>query len=158
MSSSVRGRLSLPDTLAELWNRNARYNGDRLATVSGERRIPFKLLFDRATQLGNALARFGLRKHDRVAMLAMNRHEWFEVYGACHLSALIVATVNFRLAPPEIAYILRDCSPRVLIFEDQYAPMIEALRAELPGIEQYVCIGAEPDWAHDYDALLESET
>ena len=91
----------MPDTLAELWNRNARYNGDRLATVSGERRIPFKLLFDRATQLGNALARFGLRKHDRVAMLAMNRHEWFEVYGACHLSALIVATVNFRLAPPE---------------------------------------------------------
>jgi acyl-CoA synthetase (AMP-forming)/AMP-acid ligase II len=144
------------DTLAELWNRNARYNGDRLATVIGERRTPFKVLFDRATRLADALARFGLRKHDRIAMLAMNRHEWFEVYGACHLSAFIVATVNFRLAPPEVAYILRDCSPRVLIFEEQYAPMIGTLRAELPGIEQYVCIGAKPDWAHDYDTLLES--
>jgi acyl-CoA synthetase (AMP-forming)/AMP-acid ligase II len=144
------------DTLAELWNRNARYNGDRLATVVGDRRIPFRVLFDRATRLGNALAQFGLRKHDRVAMLAMNRHEWFEVYGACHLSAFIVATVNFRLAPPEVAYILRDCSPRVLIFEEQYAPMIESLRAELPDIDQYVCIGAGLDWAHDYDALLES--
>ena len=80
------------DTLAELWNRNARYNGDRLATVVGDRRTTFKVLFYRATRLGNALAQFGLRKHDRVAMLAMNRHEWFEVYGACHLSAFIVAS------------------------------------------------------------------
>ncbi|MDB5968491.1 MAG: AMP-dependent synthetase and ligase [Hydrocarboniphaga sp.] len=144
------------DTLAQLWNRNVRYNGDRLATVVGERRTSFKTLFDRATKLGNALSRLGLRKHDRVAMLAMNRHEWFEVYGACHLSAFIVATVNFRLAPPEVAYILGDCSPRVLIFEEQYAPMIEALRAELPGIEHYVCIGAKPDWAHDYDVFLDS--
>src|ERR1700736_2171143 len=127
------------ETLAELWNRNARYNGARLATGVGDRRTCFKALFERGSKLGNALARFGLRKHDRVAMLAMNRHEWFEVYGACHLSAFIVATVNFRLAPPEVAYILRDCSPRVLIFEKQYAPMIGTLRAELPGIEQYVC-------------------
>ena len=149
------------ETLAQLWNRNLRYNGDRPATVVGDRRTGFKTLFDRATKLGNALSGLGLRKHDRVAILAMNRHEWFEIYGACHLSAFIVATVNFRLAPPEVAYILRDCSPRVLIFEEQYAPMIEALRAELPGIEQYVCIGAKPDlahefWALDYDALLES--
>ncbi len=144
------------ETLAEIWVRNARYRPDRLALVFEDRRTTHGALYERALKLANALARLGVRKHDRVAMYAMNRHEWFELYGACHLASFIAATVNFRLAAPEIAFILQDSSPRVLVFEAQYAGVVDSLRAALPAGTVLVCIGEAPDWALGFDDVLGS--
>jgi acyl-CoA synthetase (AMP-forming)/AMP-acid ligase II len=64
--------------------------------------------------------------------------------------------VNFRLAGPEIAQVIGDAAPRVLLFEAQYTDVIAALRKELRSVEHYVCIGRGPEWAEPYDALLEA--
>lgn len=145
-------------TLAEIWHRNMKYNSDRTALVFEGRRTSYAELGSRALQLGNALSRSGMRKNDRVAMLSMNREEWFEVYGASHLHGFIVATVNFRLAAPEIAYILGDSTPRVLIFEDAYADLIASIRSQIPGVEHFVCMGDAPNWAVAYDDFIATGT
>jgi len=142
-------------TLADIWIRNRLYNADRLALVYGDLRLTHRELASRALRLGNALASLGIRKNDRVAMLAMNNVEWMELYGASHFFSFIVATVNFRLAPPEIAHIIKDSSPKVLIFEDQYAGALEIIRSELKSVEHFVCIGEEcPEWATPYAMLV----
>src|SRR5262249_51527201 len=129
---------------------------NRLALVYEDKRLTYKQVFERGRKLASALYGLGVRRQDRVSMLAMNTAEWFDYYAACDMSGFIAATVNFRLAPPEIEYILKDSSPKVVIFEEQYIPVIEAIRANLPGVQRFVCIGRAPEWAASYDKLLAS--
>jgi acyl-CoA synthetase (AMP-forming)/AMP-acid ligase II len=106
-------------------------------------------------QLASAVYRLGLRAQDRLGVLAMNCAEYLEVYGAGEVAPFIVAPVNYRLAPPEIAFVVRDAGPRIFFFEKQYEGTVETLRAQLPSVEHFVCIGGEPpSWAVAYEGLL----
>jgi acyl-CoA synthetase (AMP-forming)/AMP-acid ligase II len=142
-------------TMAELWRSSLRRFGGQIALVHDGQQRTYRDLVDRGRRLAGGLHGLGVRHQDRVSMLAMNRAEWFDYYCAAETSGFIAATVNFRLAVPEFAYILKDSAPRVLIFEDQYAEAVAGLRGQLPDIETYVCIGRNrPDWALDYDTVL----
>ena len=143
-------------TCAEIILRHGRRSPDRVAVIFEQGRTTYGDLLSRSKRLGEALRQRGVAAQDRVAVLAMNCNEWFELGFACHLNAFILATVNFRLAPPEIAYILEDSAPKVLVFEQQYAQTVAALRGQLPSIEHYICLGDAPAWAVSYDAVLAS--
>ena len=144
------------NTLREMLDRNAACFTDQLAIVCEGSQFTYGELHVRAHKLGSALFRLGARRQDRISILAMNCSEYFDVYAACQLAGFITATVNFRLAAPEIEYIVRDSDPKILIFEAQYADLVDQLRARLPGIEHYVCIGEAPVWAENFDAVLAS--
>jgi len=63
----------------------------------------------------------------------------------------------YQLSPraPEIAYIIGDAAPVVLIFEQQYEQLISGLRSQLPSVQHYICIGADvPRWARSYEETL----
>jgi acyl-CoA synthetase (AMP-forming)/AMP-acid ligase II len=147
-------------SMREVLERNARFHGEETFLICAGRRATFRQYAERAMRLASALEGLGLRRQDRVAILAMNCPEYLEVYGACEVAPFIVAPVNFRLAPPEIEYVLKDVTPRVLILEQQYVPVLNALRDRLVGIEHFIVIpgepGALPTWARSYEALLES--
>ncbi|MGF6441614.1 class I adenylate-forming enzyme family protein [Paraburkholderia youngii] len=143
-------------TLGEMIERNARLHADHTALVYAERRLTHAQLAERARRFSGALYQRGLRRQDRVAILAMNCAEYYETYRACEWAGFILATVNFRLAPAEILYILKDAAPKALVFEAQYADVVDGLRSQLPGIEQYICIGDAPDWAVSFEAVMEA--
>jgi acyl-CoA synthetase (AMP-forming)/AMP-acid ligase II len=143
-------------TIGELLQRNARFYPDKEALVFEDRRHTYRTLLARVKRLADGLHRIGLRRQDRVAILAMNCVEYMELLSAGDWAGFIVATLNFRLAAPELEWIARDAAPRVLVFEAQYAPLVAELRARLPDIEQYVCIGGTPPpWAHDFEGVVE---
>jgi acyl-CoA synthetase (AMP-forming)/AMP-acid ligase II len=126
--------LPLGDLLAE----NALRFPDTAAYMAGNRTRTHRALRDRAAALAAALADRGLRRQDRIAVLGTNSIEFGEVLAAGQLSGLVVATVNYRLAAAEIAAILRDADPAVLFVGAEYVPLIESVRATLPGITAYV--------------------
>jgi acyl-CoA synthetase (AMP-forming)/AMP-acid ligase II len=143
-------------TLGEMVERNALHFADDVCVVYEGRRFTNREHLGRARRLAAALYDAGCRRQDRVSILAMNTSEYVEVFSACWLSGFIVSTVNFRLALPEFRYVLTDTAPKVLIFEAQYAGVVDALRGELPSVERFVCIGRPtPEWAQDYEALLD---
>jgi len=143
------------ETLGDILRNNAHKFPDETAFVYGDRRITFRAYHARAARLSAAIWQRGLRRQDRVSILSQNTVEFMEAYAACELAGFIAATVNWRLAPPEIQYILTDSTPRMLVFEAQYAATIDQIRGQLPHIETYVCFGgATPDWAIDYEALV----
>ena len=143
------------ETLGDVLRNNAHKFPDETAYSHEGRRVSFSEHFDRANRLSSALWTRGIRRQDRVSVLSQNTLEFMECYAACELAGYIAATVNWRLAPPEIAYILGDSTPRVLIFEAQYAATIEQIRDKLGHIEFYLCFGGPvPDWAEDYEAFL----
>ena len=145
------------DTLGDIQRNNAAKFPDELAWVIGGDRVTFRQHFERAQKLASAIYRLGIRRQDRIAVLSQNTRAFMEIYGAGELAGFIVATVNYRLAAPEMSYILTDATPRVLFFEARYTEIIDSLRASLPHIETYVCFGgAVPEWAQDYQELVAS--
>jgi acyl-CoA synthetase (AMP-forming)/AMP-acid ligase II len=144
-------------TIGELLERNASFYPHKEALICGGRRLTWQELVDRARRLADGLHQLGLARQDRVAILSMNCPEYMELLSAGDWAGYIVTTVNFRLAPPEIEWLLGDASPRVLVFEAQYAELVDALRGKLPGIQAYVCIGGDaPSWAQPFEAVVAS--
>lgn len=144
------------ETLGNLLANNAHKFPDELAFIyAGGARVTFAQHHARAQKLASALHRIGARRQDRISMLSQNTPEFMEVYSAGELAGFIVATVNFRLAAPEMHHILTDATPRILIFEAGYAATIASLRHRLPHIENYVCFGGDcPEWALNYEDFI----
>ena len=143
-------------SLRTFWECNARWYGHQAAFVHGSLRRSYVEVFERARKLGSALYTLGMRSQDRLSILAMNSDSYLEVYAAGECSGFIIATVNFRLAGPEVKYIVEDAAPTVLIFEAQYAGLVDSIRSQL-SVKHYVSIGGEtPPWATDYESLLMS--
>jgi acyl-CoA synthetase (AMP-forming)/AMP-acid ligase II len=130
--------LALGDTLV----RNATWFADTPAYVADGRVLTHARLLARAARLASALAAAGVRRQDRVSVLGRNSIEFGEVLAAGQLSGIIIATVNFRLAGPEIASIVADAGPRVLIADAEYLPLIASHRTRFPSVELVVGIGA----------------
>lgn len=126
--------------LADTIRLNAVRFGAVPAYIADDRSITHLELHDHATAVAAALGGAGLRHQDRIAVLGRNSIELGEVLAAGQLSGLVVATVNFRLAAPEIARILTDAAPRALFVDPEYLPVVDAIRAEL-GVELIICFG-----------------
>jgi acyl-CoA synthetase (AMP-forming)/AMP-acid ligase II len=152
--------MRVPQTLADMLDNNAWKYPDETAFVWGDRRVTHAEHHVRASRLANALNRLGMRRQDRVGILSQNSLEFQEVYSACELSGFICATVNWRLAVPEMVYIVNDGAPKVLVFEAAYAEAVLAMRSQLISVEHFVCIGGKAapglDFALDYDDLVAS--
>ena len=134
--------------------RNAGLYPQQTAVVCGERRLSHAQFAERVRRLANALCDRGLRRQDRVAILAQNCPEYLEAYGASEVAGFIATTVNYRLAPPEVAYVLQDSQPAALLFEAGYADLVAGLRPSLPHVQHYICIGGLVDGAEEYEAVL----
>ena len=96
-------RLVLPEVIG----RGGRARPDRTALVFGERAVTHAELHERAARMAAVLAAQGVGHGDRVALLLHNGLEFVETLLGCHLLGAVAVPVNFRLAPDEIAYILR---------------------------------------------------
>ena len=145
------------ETMGEVIARNESFYPDSEAYVQAGHRLTHKQYAERVRTLGSALSRLGVAQQHRISILSMNSIEYCELLGACEWNGYIAVTINFRLTENEIAYVLQDSDPRVLIFEEQYADTIERLREQFPAIELYICIGDAPDWAIAYELLFDKE-
>ncbi|MEM8905793.1 MAG: AMP-binding protein [Actinomycetota bacterium] len=136
---------------------------DRPSMVSGEYRATLGEHTERVLHLCGALGgELGVVPGDRFAVMALNSHQYIELWHAAFLGAGIINPLNLRLAPPELAYILADSGTEVVFTDGFFAPLVAAAiaAAEEPlPIRHVVLIGdGEYDGAHDYETLLAAAT
>jgi fatty-acyl-CoA synthase len=107
----------------------------------------------RALQLAQRLDRDGIRLGDRVATLAWNtwRHleSWYGILGI----GAVYHTVNPRLFPDQIPWIINHAEDRVMITDLTFLPLLEKLAPQLPNIERYIVL---TDAAHLPDTKLKN--
>ena len=89
---------------------------------------------ERVNRMAHALTAWGVGKGERVAVLMANASEFLEIFFACAKTGAIMVPVNFRLAVPELAYIFRDCAPRVLVYSADFAAKVGEVKASWPGM------------------------
>ncbi len=107
--------------------------------------ITWAQLHTRVSALADALHRRGVGYGDRVMVLMLNRPEFVEAVLAANMLGAIAVPVNFRLAPPELAFLVQDCTARVLVTEPALAPAATATREIAPVLETIVVAGADSD-------------
>jgi fatty-acyl-CoA synthase len=112
----------------------------------------------RVTALAGALSRRGVEFGDRVLILMLNRTEFIESVLAANLLGAIAVPVNFRMTPPEIAFLVGDCQPRIVVTEPVLAAVATAVRQLDPTLADVVVAGGTTeDGLLGYDDLLTEE-
>jgi acyl-CoA synthetase (AMP-forming)/AMP-acid ligase II len=111
----------------------------------------------RVNRLAHSLLSLGLSKGDKVAVLLENSIEIVEVYLATAKTGLIIVPISFRLVGPEVAYIVVNSDAQALIVHDEFASTVDAIRANLKGIEadRYIVVGSEREGYREYEALIQ---
>jgi len=152
----MRGILNLGEIVAA----QARLEPKKIGARDSRRTLTFAQWNSRACRLANALLGLGLKKGDRVALLAYNCVEWMELYVALAKAGLVAVPVNFRLVAPEIKYIAEHCDARAFIVEDELAKGVEGLRGQLAiPAGAWIHIGeATPSGWAGYEALIAGAT
>ena len=143
-------------TCGDLIKRGRVLYGDQTALSFEDRRFTFAEQAARMYRLANALLAKGLRKHERVAILARNCSEYIEIFGACEVAGFVAINLNIRLSGPEIAAICQDCQPNALIFASEFAPLAGTLAAEISSIRIRAGIDCRDDAAPSYEHLIDS--
>lgn len=96
-------------------------------------------------QTAHALGHLGVNKGMRVALLMSNSGEFLEIFFACAKTGIIMVPLNFRLAVPELLYILRDSAPHALIYSSEFADKAGEIKPADTYIRDYCRLGAQAD-------------
>jgi len=126
--------------------RRALYTPDELAVVdagkSPHRNFTYSDLDNRANRLANWLYNgAGIRKGDRVALLAYDGVEYLDVFFACSKLGAIMLPLNWRLHTRELITLLQDTTPSVLIYSSDLAETVEAVADATPSLSYLVHLG-----------------
>jgi acyl-CoA synthetase (AMP-forming)/AMP-acid ligase II len=124
-------------TLADVIARNSQVHGDRLAFVADGQRVSHRDYAQRVERLAAGLAAIGLLPGDRIAVLAQNCLAYVELYGAAARLGLIVVPVNWRLSAEEIAHVIGDTTPKVVVAGPEYLATLDSARANRPFVQRY---------------------
>jgi fatty-acyl-CoA synthase len=110
----------------------AYYLPDKVAFKAYEegRSLTYQQLNDKGNALAlNLVSKYGLKKGSRIAILAENSMEHILLFVAAQKMGYILVPVNYRLAVPEIDYLLKDASPELLVVEEKYVDKALAAKA-----------------------------
>ena len=128
-------------TTASIIRNHAAVRGDKVAIHYGDEAITFDELHRRSNQVAQGLKAAGVGNQDHIALIDKNAPEYFEIlFGGAKLNAITVA-VNWRLAPPEMAYIVNDSEAKVLFVGAEFVAHLDKFQADLKTVKKIVIIG-----------------
>jgi fatty-acyl-CoA synthase len=140
------------------------YGGSEVVTFEGEssRRATFAEVGDRTDSLAAALKRLGIGEGDRVGTFAWNTQEHLEAYFAVPSMGAVLHTLNIRLFPEQLTYVVNHAEDRVVLVDASLVPLLAKVAKDLKTVEHFVLIGsgdatALGDSVLSYEELLAAE-
>ena len=131
---------------------SAARHADQTAVIDGAYTATYEEHLERVLRLANGMrTEMNMGKGDRFAVLALNSHEYLELYHAGFLGAGMINPLNLRLAPKELEHILADSGTKVAFVDAPFAHLIHRVK-EAAGVEKVVLMGSGDV---DHDLTLE---
>lgn len=171
MEFAVNPRDQHPLLLHALMDRGPAVQPDNLIITkvkNGYHTLTFKEHFSRAKRLASALTAWGVRHGDRVGTLLWNNGRHMCIYHAVSCMGAILHTLNLRLGPKELGYIIRDANDRVVFMDSNMTGLLKQvhdLKEYLGGVELMVHCGDDekpgkgvPSWipkGMEFEQLLD---
>lgn len=126
--------MKIPLTPLRCLHRGVDLYGSKEGVICGLKRFTYAHFGERCQKLASALAKVGVQKGDRIGYLSLNTHQLLEGYFGVPQAHAILMPLNIRLTPPELSGILQHSEPRILFYENDFAPLIGPLRQAWPGM------------------------
>jgi len=143
-------------TIGELIRNHADERADKVALIQDDYSRSYGELHDESSQVAQAMLAAGVGNQDRVAFLDKNVPEYFTMlFGAAKINAVTVA-VNWRLAPPEMAYILNHSKIKVLFIGDEFLGHLEKM--DLEGDPTIIVLGKSDQYVTYTDWIADQPT
>ena len=144
--------------LTSIIRRAAQVNPNGIATIYKDRRQTWAQMLDRVARLAGALQAAGMKPGDRVALLSLNSDRFIEYYFACVWGGGAMMPMNIRWAAPECAYALNDAGAEILIVDEAFKGVADAVRADVPGLKTVIYCGDAdtPAGMLNYEDILAS--
>ncbi len=148
--------MNYPLTLTHVLERAARlYPKKEIASRMGDgsmHRYTYADFHGRVHRLGHLLERLGVTRGDRVGTLCWNSYRHLELYFGVTCYGAVLHTLNLRLAPDQLAYIIRHADDQVIFVDASLLPILEQIRDEIGCVKQFVVINE--DGSGDYEERL----
>jgi fatty-acyl-CoA synthase len=136
--------MDMPLLISSILQHAARHHGDVEVVsrrVEGDiHRYTYAQAEQRSRRLADALQRRGVQPGDRVATLAWNGYRHVEIYYAVGGMGSVVHTINPRLHPDQIAWIVNHADDRCFAFDITFLPVIEAIAPKCPGVKAWIAM------------------
>src|SRR4030088_3154393 len=133
----------------------------------GVHRMTNAEMVPRINRLAGALKRLGIKPGERVATLAFNNYRHLELYYAVPCMGAVLHTLNLRLFPQHLEFIINDAEDKVLFVDQALLPLLKPLLGKIPSLQQVVLMTDTPADSHpehgagemlDYETLLAAES
>src|SRR5881227_2099673 len=126
-----------------LWRVERLHQNKEVVTKRDEgiHRTTYGEMVPRINQLAGALKRLGIKPGDRVATLAFNNHRHLELYYAVPCMGAVLHTLNLRLFPQHLEFIINDAEDKVLFVDQALLPILKPLVGKIPTIKTMVLMG-----------------
>lgn len=128
----------------------------KIALVFEGASFSYRQFSERIHRLCNALLARNVKKSDRIGLLLYNCNQYLEAYFAISRVGAIAVPLNYRLAPPELGYLLNDSGAEWLIFGEQFVQTVDWLRPRIPVKKGgYLGVGSTlPEWALNFERVI----
>jgi fatty-acyl-CoA synthase len=133
-------------------------------TMSGIRKFTYREIGERTRRLSSALKRLGVQKGERIGTLAWNHHRHLEAYFAIPGVEAVLHTINIRLSPQHIAYIINHADDQILMIDQDILPLVEHLKDHIPNVKAFILMTDEDELPksplqplYHYEKLLETD-
>ena len=144
--------MDMPLLISSLLRHAARHHGDTEIVsrrVEGDiHRYTWADCHDRAARFADVLTRSGVQAGERIATLAWNGYRHLEVYYGVGGMGAVIHTINPRLHPDQIAWIVNHAGDTHLAFDTTFAPIIDAIAERCPNVKHWIALAdADSDFA-----------
>jgi len=142
--------------LGQIQKLNAKKFKDTVALMDKNRSFTYPALNSRVNQLAHSLTSLGLQKGDKLAVILENCIEIVELFMATAKTGIIMVPINFRLASPEVEYIVNNSDAKAFVVHDLFADTVRPIKDKLKNIplENYVMVGQTEEGYREYEAFI----
>jgi len=141
-------------TVADVTRHHAKAQPDKVALRFEGRKLTYGELDRAANRAAQGLIAAGVQPRERAAILSKNSVAFFDLWFGAAKAGIVLVPVNFRLAPPEIAYVVNDAEARLLFVGADFYDTVESIERELGAVREIIAIdGNHPIWP-DYAQWL----
>ncbi len=136
--------MNIPLTITSILMHAETVNGDvEIVSVTGDNprhRYNYRAAARRTRQLASGIAGWGLAQGDRIATLAWNDYRHFETYYAAACSGYVCHTINPRLFPEQVTYIINHAEDQYVFLDPDFLRLAEGVASECPGVKAWVVL------------------
>ena len=143
--------------VADISRYQAKINANRVAQIFEGRETTYAKLDEMASQIANGLIKEGCQPNTRIGYLGKNSDYFFEVMSGAAKANVVIAGVNWRLAAPEIEYIINDACVDILFVGADFYEIIEQLQSSLSSVRKDIAIDGDHNVWTDYREWRDSQ-